>query len=654
MGYFKKFILIFFILFFSFNLNIMSQGLEEIDPDNFFISGKEAEDPVEYAKKIIKELNLFWQPVTYYSIYGVYEVGAITTMYGGAYIFLESPSLAISLVSGGFIGVGIDISKDFLIEILSNIIKNPKEVCKDLSNQVRKEGLKDYKIAYKIARNYIKTGVLTRDDAIEFLDKRFGIIKLPIAKQLYNDAVSTDYEIDKKLAKKTIEEAIELVEKEMDLGVADKISISKFAYFIKEILDILKEKNIGLSEYEPYIKFERKMEELNSLRIEEAKRFTGSPKKSFYTRVWTSDEEELEGLDEGGLKKTSGVDLIFVIDATNSMLDDISAVKESSLSLIDELFSLVPSLRIAMVLYRDFGDEWVTKPYPFTFSKMEAIDYIKSIEVSGGGDEPEAVHTALISAIRNEGLGSWREGVLKIIILMGDAPPTPRDKYTAEDVEREAREVDPAHIFPIIISGASSSARTAFEDLANRTDGKVFETRTASELPKVLLNVAKESIKSSAITEKIVVVWPESKITIPLIREEKKFKYLWVFYLIEFFLLFGIGLILFYIFSEKLKKEKIYILAIFPDGRKKKFISKKKKVKIGRGKKNDFIIEEPTVSKEHAIISKEKGYYLIEDLYSQNGTKINGKDIAKPTRFDFEDEIKLGSVTLKVFKYGAF
>ncbi|MEO0263613.1 MAG: FHA domain-containing protein [candidate division WOR-3 bacterium] len=643
----KKLIFIFSIIF---SLNGFSQGLKEINPDDFIIYGKESEDPVEYAKKIIEEQNIFWQPVTYYSILGVYEVGAISAMYGGAYILLESPSLAVSLVSGGFAGLIGDMSKDSLLWILSKSIETPEEVCKELSNQVRKEGLKDYKIAYKIARHFLKTGILSREDAIEFLDRRFGLIKLPIAKKLYNDSISKDYKIDKSISEKLIEETMAKLERELDITGEGKLSIVKSAVFIKELIQILKEKKIGLANYEPYKKFEKSMEELNSLRIEEAKRFTGKPQKSFYTRMWTSDEEETEGIGEGGLKKTSGADLIFVIDATGSMEDDIDAVKDESLNLINQMFSLVPSLRIALVLYRDFDDEWVTKPYPFTESKEEAIEYIKSIEVGGGGDIPEAVHTALITAIRNEGTGKWRDGVLKIIILMGDAPPTPRDKYTAEDVERAAKEVDPAHIFPIIISGADEATKNAFEDLALRTEGKAFETKSASELPIVLLNVTKESIKKTSSAEKIVVVWPKDKKVFPVKEKKEKIRYVWFLYIIEFILLFGIGLIIFIIFKEKRGKAKIYLLAIFPDLSKKKFLFKKKKVKIGRSKKNDFVIEDNSVSREHAIISKEKNFFIIEDLYSQNGTKINGKEISKPTRVDFDDEIKLGDVIIKIFK----
>ncbi len=637
-------IIFIFLFFLSFYNIIFCQGLKEINPEDFILYGKEAEDPIEYAKKIIKAQNIFWQPITYYAIFGVYEVGALSAMYGGAYILLESPSLALSLVSGGFVGLGTEITKDFLLSTFADAIKTPQEVCKKISNEVRKEGLKDYKIAYKIARNYLKTGELTREDALEFLDRRFGLIKLPIAKELYNDSISKEYKIDKKLAKSATEEVIAELERTKDLGKAGKISLTKFAFFLKDFFEILKDKKIGLANYEPYLKFQKVMEELNALRLEEAKRFTGKPNKNYYTRIWASDEEEVKE----GFRKTTGADLIFVIDATGSMADDIGAVKESSLSLIDEMFSLVPSLRIAMVLYRDFGDEWVTKPYPFTSSKEEAIEYIKSIMVGGGGDYPEAVHTALITAIRNEGTGSWREGVLKIIILMGDAPPTPRDRYTAEDVEREAREVDPAHIFPIIISGASDSTRSAFEELASRTAGKVFETRSASELPKVLLDVTRESIKRTAISEKIVVTWPGSqKIYIP---EEKKNNYFWIFYLIEFILLFGIFLILFFIFKEKKGRRGIYLVAFFPDGRKKKLLIKKKIIKIGRDKKNDFVLDDKSVSREHAKISREKSFFIIEDLFSQNGTKVNGKQITSPTRFDFKDEIELGSVIIKISK----
>jgi len=192
---------------------------------------------------------------------------------------------------------------------------------------------------------------------------------------------------------------------------------------------------------------------------------------------------------------SGGVDLIFVIDTTDSMKDDIAEAKASALAIVGELFSVSASPRIALVAFRDFSDTdtYVTKPFPFTHSKKKAVGYINALTVGGGGDIPEAVHTALLAAINTNGLGRWRNGVAKIIILMGDAPPHSR-KHSRAEVVRRAAEVDPAHIFPIALKGHAATLKE-FSELARQTGGKIYTTSSAAELPRTLRAVIVESVE---------------------------------------------------------------------------------------------------------------------------------------------------------------
>lgn len=64
-------------------------------------------------------------------------------------------------------------------------------------------------------------------------------------------------------------------------------------------------------------------------------------------------------------------------------------------------------------------------------------------------------------------------------------------------------------------------------------------------------------------------------------------------------------------------------------------------IRIGRGKENEIIINNPTVSKRHAIIKIFKNAILIEDLNSTNGTYVNGKQINSATVTE-NDLITLG------------
>ena len=65
-------------------------------------------------------------------------------------------------------------------------------------------------------------------------------------------------------------------------------------------------------------------------------------------------------------------------------------------------------------------------------------------------------------------------------------------------------------------------------------------------------------------------------------------------------------------------------------------------IKIGKADDNDFIVNDPHVSRHHARLIREgHGYWFLEDLDSTNGTFVNGVQIVKK-RVALNDEIKLG------------
>ena len=72
------------------------------------------------------------------------------------------------------------------------------------------------------------------------------------------------------------------------------------------------------------------------------------------------------------LERTSGeqapLDILFLLDATGSMADEIERIKATLLSIAARISDLPsqPDLRFGMVAYRDRGDTLVTRTFPFT------------------------------------------------------------------------------------------------------------------------------------------------------------------------------------------------------------------------------------------------------------------------------------------------
>jgi hypothetical protein len=66
-------------------------------------------------------------------------------------------------------------------------------------------------------------------------------------------------------------------------------------------------------------------------------------------------------------------------------------------------------------------------------------------------------------------------------------------------------------------------------------------------------------------------------------------------------------------------------------------------IKVGKAGDNDFVIDDPKVSRYHALLSKdENGALTIEDLNSTNGTYINDIQIIKK-KIKLTDKLTLGS-----------
>ena len=87
------------------------------------------------------------------------------------------------------------------------------------------------------------------------------------------------------------------------------------------------------------------------------------------------------------------------------------------------------------------------------------------------------------------------------------------------------------------------------------------------------------------------------------------------------------------------------IHVISNDGRMHNFPVLKEEITIGRGKDNDIVLSDHTVSRNHARIMKTKEGYLLSDFGSFNGTKVNEKSI-QSALLKHDDQIKIGLTKL--------
>lgn len=140
------------------------------------------------------------------------------------------------------------------------------------------------------------------------------------------------------------------------------------------------------------------------------------------------------------------VDIVFAIDATGSMKDDIELLREKLISHLREKLKMFGDVRFGLLFYRDYGDNFNTRGLPvkhfdFTYDFDEFSRNLNSIKIRGteGGDIPEAVYEALFACMD---FYKWRDKATKKVILIGDAEPHPKPrrsgKYSKELVETTA------------------------------------------------------------------------------------------------------------------------------------------------------------------------------------------------------------------------
>ncbi len=116
------------------------------------------------------------------------------------------------------------------------------------------------------------------------------------------------------------------------------------------------------------------------------------------------------------------LDLVFLIDATGSMGDEIAKLKASMRAIAQQLAELPaqPDICWGLVSYRDRGDAYLTRTHDFTDDLTAFQRQLAGVQAAGGGDTPEALNEALHEAVH--GL-SWREQAARMVVLVADAPP---------------------------------------------------------------------------------------------------------------------------------------------------------------------------------------------------------------------------------------
>ena len=177
--------------------------------------------------------------------------------------------------------------------------------------------------------------------------------------------------------------------------------------------------------------------------------------------------------EDAGIKVTS-LDLMLMIDTTGSMGDELEYIKAELYDVVERVAKADESLsiRVSVNFYRDEEDDYVVKYYDFRTDINDCIAQLKEQHADGGGDFPEAVHTALDNAVAGH---KWREEAVKICFIVLDAPPHSESEIQGVNAELlktvKAAAEQGIRIIPVASSGVDGETEFLLRSYALMTGG---------------------------------------------------------------------------------------------------------------------------------------------------------------------------------------
>ncbi len=180
--------------------------------------------------------------------------------------------------------------------------------------------------------------------------------------------------------------------------------------------------------------------------------------------------------EAAGIEVTA-LDLMLMIDTTGSMGDELEYIKTELSDMVRRVAASdgggALSIRVSVNFYRDEGDEYIVKYFDFRSDVAECVKQISAQTASGGGDYPEAVHTALDNAVNGH---EWRDDAVKLCFFVLDAPPHSESEIQGIDsqIAKSLRNASEAgiRIIPVASSGVDTETEMLLRWFAVMTGGR--------------------------------------------------------------------------------------------------------------------------------------------------------------------------------------
>lgn len=199
------------------------------------------------------------------------------------------------------------------------------------------------------------------------------------------------------------------------------------------------------------------------------------------------------------------VDVVFVFDATGSMGDELRYLQAEMKDVIARASGATDGLKIrtGAVVYRDHGDEYITRISRLTDNIKTTQSFIDKQHADGGGDFPEAIPEALMAAMNSVGWDS--EARARIAFLILDAP-CHQDSATIALLHEQVLNAAAlgVRIVPVVCSGLDKSGELLMRSIALVTNGTSFFLTDDSGIGHTHLKPTTDSLKVEHLNDMLV------------------------------------------------------------------------------------------------------------------------------------------------------
>lgn len=199
------------------------------------------------------------------------------------------------------------------------------------------------------------------------------------------------------------------------------------------------------------------------------------------------------------------VDVVFVFDATGSMGDELRYLQAEMKDVIARAKDATGGLNIrtGAVVYRDHGDEYITRISRLTEDIKITQAFIDKQSADGGGDYPEAVPEALMAALNSSGWDADARARVTFLIL--DAP-CHQDSATLALLHEQILNAaaQGIRIVPVVCSGIGESGELLLRSIALATNGTSFFLTDDSGIGHTHLKPTTDSLKVEHLNDMLV------------------------------------------------------------------------------------------------------------------------------------------------------